>query len=205
MTRVFEHQNMWRLDESRVLSGARMLADAATEFFGRFTVVIGIGRGGWQPAAIIGESLHTRTVRVLARHNTSDELHLPGDGRVQVEAAVLERLPPTGQVLLVDDICGTGATLSTVYRLVLAQQRLSTVRAATLCRNVGSSVLPHLWVWSVSDWVVFPWETPPSAPMQLLPVADTVSLASGGLTLPDSVAGSLPESDGPSAAAPRRG
>ena len=177
MTRVFERRRLWRLDEPCVRSGARLLADAATEFFGRFSLVIGIGRGGWPPAAIVGDNLHTRTIGVLAKHNHRDDICQPGDGDVHVDLTKLDGISSSGQVLLVDDICGTGATLTAIRGALVARRGIVTIRSATLCLNEGATAPPDLWVWSVRDWVVFPWESRPTAPTEPLPVPMTVNLA----------------------------
>ena len=36
--------------------------------------------------------------------------------------------------------------------------------SAALCRNAGSAVIPDLWIWTVRDWVTFPWERVAPAP-----------------------------------------
>jgi uncharacterized protein len=146
MTRVFEQRRLWRLDEPCARSGARLLADAATEFFGRFSLVIGVGRGGWPPAAIVGESLHTRSIGVLAKHNRGDDICQPGDGDVHVDLTKLDGISLRGQVLLVDDICGTGATLSAIRGALVARRGIVAVRSATLCLNEGATAPPDLWV-----------------------------------------------------------
>lgn len=186
MTRVFERRRLWRLDERYAGSGARLLADAATEFFGRFSVVVGIGRGGWSPAEIVGDSLHTRTIGILAKHNHGDNVCQPGDGDVHVDLTKLDGLSVGGQVLLVDDICGTGATLSAIRGALVARQGFVGVRSATLCVNEGATALPDLWVWSVRDWVVFPWESGSTAPTEPLPAPMTVNLAADFPTATDS-------------------
>ncbi|MCI0690145.1 MAG: phosphoribosyltransferase domain-containing protein, partial [Sporichthyaceae bacterium] len=67
-----------------------------------------------------------------------------------------------GQVLLVDDIYGTGATVDAL-RPALASHLAPTtlVRTVVLCRNVGATTDPDLWLWTVDDWVRFPWEPVP--------------------------------------------
>jgi hypothetical protein len=34
----------------------------------------------------------------------------------------------------------------------------ATIRTVVLCRNVGTVQYPDLWLWTVDDWVGFPWE-----------------------------------------------
>ncbi len=72
-----------------------------------------------------------------------------------------------------DDICGTGATLTAVTS---ALARIAAPGAAlvtaTLCRNAGSPCRPDLTVWDdLREWVVFPWEArpPDGLPVRRLP------------------------------------
>lgn len=34
----------------------------------------------------------------------------------------------------------------------------ATLHTVVLCRNVGATHDPDLWLWTVDDWVRFPWE-----------------------------------------------
>src|SRR5262249_18918399 len=69
-----------------------------------------------------------------------------------------------GRVLIVDDICGSGATLHRLrHGLDPWLSPSAEVLTAVLCLNTGASILPDYSVWTVSDWVVFPWEQPPAA------------------------------------------
>ena len=40
---------------------------------------------------------------------------------------------------------------------------MATVHTVALCRNAGAAHDPDLWLWTVDDWVRFPWEPAPPA------------------------------------------
>jgi hypoxanthine phosphoribosyltransferase len=112
--------------------------------------------------------------QVAARHNPTDAVYTQATGRISLNLSALEtalagaRL--LGPVLLVDDICGTAATLDAVLpELTPHLAPGAVVRTAVLCRNTGAARDPDLWLWTVQDWVCFPWEPPPPPGM---PVAD---------------------------------
>ncbi|WP_020501070.1 phosphoribosyltransferase [Sciscionella marina] len=68
-----------------------------------------------------------------------------------------------GRVLVVDDICGSGATLRRLrHDLTPLLSPSAQLLTAVLCLNTGAATLPDYSIWTVSDWVVFPWEKPPA-------------------------------------------
>ncbi|WP_084965846.1 phosphoribosyltransferase [Thermoactinospora rubra] len=182
MRRVFTRQRLWRLTPDAFQAATRLLAQAARDRLGEVRLVVGVGTGGSLPAYAIGTQLDARVVVVTAKHNASDEIGLQATGHVTCDLRRLHTLrrvePLTGPFLVVDDICGSGATLATVTAALrsLAEPR-SVICTATLCRNAGAEdSLPDLYVWDVADWVVFPWEYPPAKqPTSLLPIPTQVS------------------------------
>jgi hypothetical protein len=81
------------------------------------------------------------------------------------------------RILLVDDICGSGRTLDAV-RAALTRVSPFSIFSITLCRNAGSASVPNMWIWSVRDWVVFPWESAPDdIATAALPLPQKVTLA----------------------------
>ncbi|WP_045875812.1 phosphoribosyltransferase family protein [Pseudofrankia sp. DC12] len=168
--RVFEHSRLWRLTAPALDRAVQLLATAATENFGAFTQVVGIADGGTVPATQIATQLGVRPTMVRARHNPTDAHYSPATGQVWCDPG---DLAPAGRVLVVDDICGSGATLRTVVAALAERAPTGTqLVTATLCLNAGSTAPPDLWVWAdLRDWVVFPWETqPPADTMTDLPL-----------------------------------
>ncbi|MCE0540744.1 phosphoribosyltransferase domain-containing protein [Kineosporia rhizophila] len=148
--------------------------------------VVGIANGGMTPARDLAEHLRVPVHQVNARHNISNETHLQATGHVSYDLAPLETtlseplLPSRderpGTVLVVDDICGTGATFTAVLPALLTRLRPHAgaglqARTVSLCRNVGATEGPDWWTWLVDDWVLFPWETPPATPSPV-PIQD---------------------------------
>lgn len=133
----------------------------------RKAATIGIANGGLAPARDIARQLLAPTYQVTARHNPTDAAYTQTTGIVTYDLGPLDLglsgRQLAGAVLVVDDICGSGATFTTL--LPALAQRLghgAELHTVALCRNAGSSINPDLWVWTVDDWVAFPWERPPA-------------------------------------------
>ncbi|MCX9193500.1 phosphoribosyltransferase [Carbonactinospora thermoautotrophica] len=158
--RVFDHAGPWQLTSALYTTALGLLTDAVRAGT-PITAVIGIAEGGMALARDLAAALAVPLHRVAARHNPTAAIYTQATGEVACDlSGVPGRL--AGRVLLVDDICGTGATVTTVADALAprltADARLSVL---ALCRNTGSAVLPDWWIWDVSDWVCFPWEQPP--------------------------------------------
>ncbi|AXX31195.1 phosphoribosyltransferase [Actinosynnema pretiosum subsp. pretiosum] len=169
--RVFERQRIWRVTERALTAACVALADAVREDHLAVSRVIGIANGGVIPAGEVARHLGVELLTVRARHNIDDRTYLQATGEVEVEQADVVALTGfNGTVLVVDDICGSGATLRALAQalkpVVGPGCRLLT---ATLCLNAGARLRPDYWIWPVSDWVNFPWEQPPAAPTSHLP------------------------------------
>lgn len=159
-SRIFDRTRLWRLSDQALAAVVALLAESATRQFGPFDQIVGVAEGGRIPALRIGAFLHVPVHTIQARHNPTDALYTPASGQVWCDTGPLI---PTGQVLIVDDICGSGATLQTVQAALSAKAAPGTrFVTATLCRNAGATIPPNLWVWDdLRDWIVFPWEPPP--------------------------------------------
>ncbi|MGP4112306.1 phosphoribosyltransferase [Streptomyces sp. 4N509B] len=168
--RVFQGRRIWRLSPDDFHLAARLLAEAAEPVAPE--LVVGVERGGRALAKTLARLLGVPHALVTARHNASDEPALPATGRVDLDLTPLGGgggVPVAGRrLLLADDICGSGATL-TALRGRLRELGDPPTWSATLCRNTGAAVRPTWWVWDVADWVAFPWEPPPSAETTPLP------------------------------------
>ncbi|WP_329243013.1 phosphoribosyltransferase domain-containing protein [Actinoallomurus sp. NBC_01490] len=158
---MFEHRRLWQLTPAAYHAGMKLLTEAARDRLGQIGTVIGIADGGRAPANAIAAIAGAPVVAVSARHNATDATFTQATGRVHCDTASFQPLiNQPGPFLVVDDICGTGATLTavtdTLTHLVALQAAICT---ATLCRNLGASPgTPDLHLWDVADWVVFPWE-----------------------------------------------
>jgi hypoxanthine phosphoribosyltransferase len=163
--RVFDHAFAWQMNPRQAAAAASLLAAAAAGRFGPVDQVIAIERGGIEPARAIASQLGAPLGSVRARHNPTSDLYAQATGRVSCTVSGIAARTVSGCVLVVDDICGTGATLHTIggvlSELAAPGARLHT---ATLCRNAGATCRPALTVWDdLREWVVFPWEPRPPA------------------------------------------
>lgn len=129
-------------------------------------VVVGVLRGGMIPAVCLAHALGLREVRALdVRHTASDRVNAAKTaGPVTQNPASLGRLTDL-DVLLVDDIAGTGQTMR-ASRSLIAAQGARRVRTAAWVLNEAN------WLPGNSDqdatftyigaahrtWVIFPWE-----------------------------------------------
>jgi hypothetical protein len=169
-SRAFNHAFAWQMTGRQAATAAAVLAGAAATG-GPVDAVIAIARGGTRPARDVAAALGAPVRTVRARHNPTDAVYAAATGRVWCDAA--EAGPLRGRLLVVDDICGTGATLATVTSaLARVSEPGAALVTATLCRNAGSPGRPDLTVWDdLREWVIFPWEAgpPDGLPVRCLP------------------------------------
>ena len=161
MPRVFDSTGVLHLDEDTVQTGIEVLAKPLAA--APPDVVIGVARGGTRLAHALAAHLRRPHVMVRASHNSGDALRQQATGRVTLDVTAATYLDHGLRVLLCDDISGTGATLAAVSGALDALIFPWQIQTVTLCRNEGATGHPDLWLWDVRDWVVFPWEPPPSA------------------------------------------
>ncbi|MGN2642369.1 phosphoribosyltransferase [Nocardia takedensis] len=176
MSRVFTHQRVWTLVPERLTGALQTIAVAATTR-ARIDAVIGIANGGLIPARGVAEILDVPMIAIHARHNDSDASFLPATGRVECHLDPHAPAVPGGRILVIDDICGSGATLRTVTSTLAPALAAGTILVtATLCRNIGATHTPDIHLWDVDDWVHFPWEPPPDTdlPRDPLPSARVI-------------------------------
>ena len=130
-------------------------------------VVVGIARNGLVPAVIICHALGVRDLRSVHVTRTIADGVDAGKTPEPVHRNIASLGDLAGaDVLIVDDIAGSGATLRDVAGLVRAR-RPATVRTAACVVNQANwrdHSDPHRAVTyigaTVDRWVIFPWETP---------------------------------------------
>lgn len=174
--RVFERKRVLIIERQTYDRVAAMLLDGIRKLWD-VEVVIGIARGGREPATYLAGQLQVPYYEVKARYNSSDELYSATEESITVD---FSQVPDDGRGLravLVDDICGTGTTMVTVRDHLTNVRHYQDVYTVALCLNAGSAFVPDLYVWQTEDWVVFPWEAQPTGvdattlpvPVQSLP------------------------------------
>jgi hypoxanthine phosphoribosyltransferase len=171
-SRAFNRDFAWQMTGHQAAAAAAVLAGAAATG-GPVDAVIAIARGGTQPARDIAAALGAPVRTVRASHNPTDAMYAEATGRVSCDVAGARAGPLRGRLLVVDDICGTGATLAAVTSaLARVAEPGAALVTATLCRNAGSPCRPDLTVWDdLREWVIFPWEPgpPDGLPVRCLP------------------------------------
>ncbi|WP_326550178.1 phosphoribosyltransferase [Micromonospora sp. NBC_01813] len=157
-----------------------LLADAVTRRLGPITAVIGIGTSGVPLAHSLATRLTAKPLRINARHERAAPADSRTSGHVTVDLRPLDtalngrRL--VGTVLLADDTCRTGATLTTVYpKLAPYLTAGSTLHTVVLFRHTTADYNPHLWLWDITHPVHLPWQAPlpADAPVHDLTLPDT--------------------------------
>ncbi|MEV7227230.1 phosphoribosyltransferase family protein [Polymorphospora sp. NPDC051019] len=128
-------------------------------------VVIGVLRGGMVPAILLAHAMGVRTVRAIeVLHTVADGVDAAKSNRPQVSnQASLGTL--TGlDVVVVDDIAGSGDTIAATVELV-AGAGAGRIRSAMCVVNAANwrhplppeQALTYIGA-TVEGWVIFPWE-----------------------------------------------
>lgn len=127
--------------------------------------VVGIVRGGMIPAAWIAHRLGIRDVRTVEVTRTTSDGINPAKTTLPVARNPASLGDLTGlDVLLVDDIAGSGETLAYTVRMIreLRPLRVRTAVLAVNRANWTQGPEPHRridHIASLTDtWVIFPWE-----------------------------------------------
>ncbi|MFK8051812.1 MAG: phosphoribosyltransferase [Woeseiaceae bacterium] len=138
------------------------------------TFVVGLWRGGSSVGIYVQECLQylgIETNHIALRtsyrgmNNYEQMVENPGDEiRVHGTQYLLEALNADDRLLIVDDVCGSGLTLSVVeqrLRKKLKRNMPADVRVAVIWdkpakRKTASS--PNYWVHQTDDWLVLPYE-----------------------------------------------
>lgn len=159
-SRIFDQLRVWRLDRQSLEKTIPLMGEAVRQQW-LPEIVVGIARGGVEPARLLADYLGLPVYYVRAKHNSSDHIRSAPLSSVRVHLTDIARVPDGRRILLVDDICGTGKTLTSVSAYLRDMRHVTVLNTVTLCRNAGSQISPDLSVWTVRDWVVFPWEKAP--------------------------------------------
>jgi hypoxanthine phosphoribosyltransferase len=130
-------------------------------------IIVGLERGGLIPAVALSHRLEVRSLLSLAvRRTTSDAIDAekcpPCIGRPPSHFSVI----PGRDILVVDDIAGSGETLEAVLRMLTnwAPARLRSVvyfvnRNNWETRHTGEPAHRISYIGKeVRGWVIFPWE-----------------------------------------------
>jgi hypoxanthine phosphoribosyltransferase len=159
-----------RLTWTEVAGITTTLADAIAAD-GTPDLIVGIMRGGMVPAVLLAHRLTIRDVRALeVTHTESDAVNAPKNDQPEIRNSGSLGSLAGGNVLVVDDIAGSGDTLAAAREQVVLGGAQS-VRTAVCLVNLanwpsdrevaGDGEREPTYVGRrTSRWVVFPWERP---------------------------------------------
>ena len=128
--------------------------DYAQELNRAVHTIVGVTRGGLIPAIILSHELEKPMC--CADYSSKDGA---GDDKRTTSCGELPDLPYGAPLLIVDDICDTGRTLSELWSEYTERGHI--VHTAALYYKVGSEFKPTFFAEEISEdapWVVFPWE-----------------------------------------------
>ncbi|MEV7930423.1 phosphoribosyltransferase family protein [Kitasatospora sp. NPDC088779] len=137
----------------------------ATGEIGTPQTLVAVVRGGMAPAVLLAHRLGVRDVRALeVTHTVDDSANAAKTARPQARnTASLGDLSGL-DVLVVDDVAGTGETLAAAVRLVelagaaRVRSAVCVVNEANWTGVLAPSEAVTAIGETVSGWVVFPWE-----------------------------------------------
>jgi hypoxanthine phosphoribosyltransferase len=130
------------MEPAAFAEAAAQLADTIANLRVDADAVLGIARGGQELADRLGGTLTLPVHQLRAWHNRGDGIYQPGTGTVAIDAGML-RFRRGVRLLVADDICGTGGTLTAVRQHLATAHDARVVFAGTLCRNEGNTVYPR--------------------------------------------------------------
>ena len=120
-----------------------------------FDKIVGITRGGAVPGVILshmlGVKLYTIGLKTYDGENQTDKIEIYGlDPIFYINCK-------NSRILIVDDICDSGNSISILKDLV---SRCTTIapKFATLHLKAASSVTPDYYAQLTNDYIVYPWE-----------------------------------------------
>lgn len=154
------HQLTWGDIEQHVTSvTAAITRDGSPE------AIVAIARGGLIPAVLLAHRFGCRDLRTLnIAHTTTDAVHADKTTRPVLTGALAVDGLAGRDVLLVDDIAGSGDTLVAARHLLshtIGARRLRTVVLVVNTANwTHHQQAPTYVGHRVEGWVIFPWERP---------------------------------------------
>ena len=153
---IWRRRRLYLMDWSSMQSLVERIARRMQMNAFRPDCIVAIARGGLVPGVQLAHILNIPDLHIL--RVTRCKSNLPySDKQVPVASWLYRPDSLSGRdVLLVDDIAGTGESLLSGARLV--EKDAARLRTAVLVKNAHARVEPDYSGTIVDDWVVFPWE-----------------------------------------------
>ncbi len=126
----------------------------------RFDKMLVIPRGGYYPANIVGRLLNFNSTDIIHASVASYATGATTSEQFKVRQLPSERDVNALRILIIEEVCDSGATLDYVTKY-LKKNNVAMVRAAVLHYKPGKSTtgfVPDWFVVKTDEWVVYPWE-----------------------------------------------
>jgi uncharacterized protein len=119
-------------------------------------LIVGIAKGGLIPSVRLFYLLDPPDYGVISIKRNANSQYFPS--RISPQLSWTQ-IPSSSFscALLVDDIVGSGETLSQA-RQELAKQTSAVIKTASVAVNTNGGCQPDFWGCEIDDWVHFPWE-----------------------------------------------
>lgn len=123
--------------------------------------IVGISRGGLVPAIMLSHQLNVPMLPVV--WSTRDFI---AEDRERIEAIQHHVMDESKQVLIVDDICDTGATFEGFQKCLMEDQVAGFAQGVEFCSlyvRYSAKFNPTFYAVEIPDdaWIVFPFESQP--------------------------------------------
>jgi hypothetical protein len=123
----------------------------------KFDCIIGLLRGGAIPAVWLAHNLNL-PMRIIGLKSYDDTKQLDGVEFYNDIGKELDEFVDNRNVLIVDDICDSGRTISCITKYLEKSNKANKIRFATLHRAHDSYYVPDIYAIESTVWVVYPWE-----------------------------------------------
>ena len=135
----------------------RTIADMSKQIDpAKVDVLLGVAVGGMVPAALFSRQLDNKNILTISLSSyTSNHEQRDIFLRNRPAKCYLEGK----NVLIVDDILDSGATVGAVKKLLIEEYNVKSVQIAAVFLNRDHcQFYPDYWGIETTNWIVFPWE-----------------------------------------------
>ena len=123
----------------------------------KFDCIIGLLRGGAIPAVWLAHNLNL-PMRIIGLKSYDDTKQLDAVEFYNDIGKELDDFVENRNVLIVDDICDSGRTISCIMKYINKSSKANKASFATLHRAHDSYYTPNIYAAESTQWVVYPWE-----------------------------------------------